>query len=144
MCLICCDEKSISPSPLCHSHSDLFVFLGREGASLVAQGVNNLPAMQETWVQSLSLEDSPGGGNGYPLQYSCLENPMDRGDCWATVYGVAKRWSNSTEQLTLSRSGREDQLFFKFLIEAFVLSKFSKKIELGDVCCGSVVKISCF
>ena len=32
---------------------------------------------------------SPGEGNGYPLQYSCLENPMDRGACWATVPGVA-------------------------------------------------------
>ena len=33
---------------------------------------------------------SPGGGNGNPLQYSCLENPMDRGAWWATVLGVAK------------------------------------------------------
>ena len=33
---------------------------------------------------------SPGEGYGYPLQYSCLENPMDRGDWWATVHGVAK------------------------------------------------------
>ena len=33
---------------------------------------------------------SPGGGNGYPLQYSCLGNPMDRGAWWVTVYGVAK------------------------------------------------------
>ena len=36
---------------------------------------------------------APGGGNGNPLQYSCLENPMDRGDrgAWyATVHGVAK------------------------------------------------------
>ena len=32
----------------------------------------------------------PGEGNGNPLQCSCLENPMDRGDCQATVYGVAK------------------------------------------------------
>ena len=32
----------------------------------------------------------PGEGNGNPLQYSCLENPMDRGDWWATVHGVAK------------------------------------------------------
>ena len=31
---------------------------------------------------------SPGEGNGNPLQYSCLENPMDRGAWWATVYGV--------------------------------------------------------
>ena len=32
----------------------------------------------------------PGEGNGYPLQYSCLENPMDRGAWWATVHGVEK------------------------------------------------------
>ena len=33
---------------------------------------------------------SPGEGNGNPLQYSCLENPMDRGAWWATVHGVPK------------------------------------------------------
>ena len=33
---------------------------------------------------------SPGEGNGYPLQYSCLENPMDRGVSWATVHEVTK------------------------------------------------------
>ena len=33
---------------------------------------------------------SPGRGHGHPLQYSCLENPMDRGAWWATVYRVAK------------------------------------------------------
>ena len=33
---------------------------------------------------------SPGEGNGNPLQYSFLENPMDRGAWWATVHGVAK------------------------------------------------------
>ena len=33
---------------------------------------------------------SPGEGNGNPLQYSCLENPMDGGAWWATVHGVAK------------------------------------------------------
>ena len=33
---------------------------------------------------------SPGEGNGSPLQYSCLENPMDRGAWYATVHGVAK------------------------------------------------------
>ena len=33
---------------------------------------------------------SPGGGHGNPLQYSCLENPMDRGPWWATVHRVSK------------------------------------------------------
>ena len=36
------------------------------------------------------LGRSPGGGNGTPLQYSCLENPMDRGAQWATVHRVSK------------------------------------------------------
>jgi len=35
----------------------------------------------------------PGGGNGNPLQYSCLENPMDRGIWQATVHGVAESWT---------------------------------------------------
>ena len=36
------------------------------------------------------LRRSPGKGNGNPLQYSCLENPMDRGVWWAIFHGVAK------------------------------------------------------
>ena len=44
-------------------------------------------------VQSLDGEDSHGGGNGNPLQYSCLENPMD-GTAWqATVHRVTKSWT---------------------------------------------------
>ena len=44
-------------------------------------------------VRSLGREDPPGGGNGNPLQYSCLENPPDRGAWCATVHGVAKSWT---------------------------------------------------
>ena len=36
---------------------------------------------------------SPGEGNGKPLQYSCLESPIDGGAWWATVHGVAKSWT---------------------------------------------------
>ena len=39
---------------------------------------------------NLTQSLGPGGGNGTPLQYSCMENPMDRGSCWATVHAVAK------------------------------------------------------
>ena len=47
---------------------------------LVAQRVKRLPAMQETWVQSLGQEDPLEKGMvGNPLWYACLENPMDRG-----------------------------------------------------------------
>ena len=45
---------------------------------------------------------SPGGGNGNPLQYSCLKNPMDRGAWWATVHGVVKE-SDITEHCTKGR-----------------------------------------
>ena len=38
----------------------------------------------------IRLTHSDGEGNGNPLQYSCLENPMDRGAWWATVHGDAK------------------------------------------------------
>ena len=43
---------------------------------------------------------SPGGGNGYPLQYSCLENSTDRGAWWTTVHGVAKRWTRLVTKCT--------------------------------------------
>ena len=46
--------------------------------------------MQEIRVQSLGQKDPLGGGNGNPLQYSCLENPMEKGAWQATVQGVAK------------------------------------------------------
>ena len=47
---------------------------------------------------------SPGEGNGNPLQYSCPENPMDGGDWWAIVHGVAKsrtRLSGLTSLITV-------------------------------------------
>ena len=52
--------------------------------------VKNPPGMQETWVQSLGWEDPLEKGNVNPLQYLCLENPMDRGAWQATVRRVAK------------------------------------------------------
>ena len=42
-------------------------------------------------------ERSPGEGNGNPLQYSCLENSVDRGARWATVHGVAKIWTRLSD-----------------------------------------------
>ena len=60
--------------------------------------VKNLPANAGDIRDSGSIPGSgrsPGGGNGNPLQYSCLENPMNRGTWWATVCGIAE--SDTTE-----------------------------------------------
>ena len=53
--------------------------------------VKNLPAMQEIQVGSLDREDPLEEGMGNLLQYSCLENPMDRGAWQVMVHGVTKR-----------------------------------------------------
>ena len=65
----------------------------------MAQTVKNLPAKQETWVQSLGQEDPLEKGTATYSSYSCLENSMERGAWQATVHGVAKE-SDTTEQLT--------------------------------------------
>ena len=55
--------------------------------------VNNLPvnAGDTRDLGSISmLGRAPGGGNDSPVQYSCSENPMDRGAWWATVHGITK------------------------------------------------------
>ena len=60
-------------------------------ASLVAQWVKNPPANVGDMGDSGFVPGSgrsPGGGHGNPLQYACLENPMDRGAWRAVVYGV--------------------------------------------------------
>ena len=54
------------------------------------------------------LGRSPGGGHGNPLQYSCLENSMDRGAWWATVHGVAKsrtwlKWLSRSSSVFMQR-----------------------------------------
>ena len=47
---------------------------------------------------------SPGGGHGNPLQYSCLENPMDRGAWWATVHKDCKSWTQLKQLSTHAMS----------------------------------------
>ena len=59
-------------------------------ASLVAQTVKNLPAMWETWVQSLGQEDPLEEGMATPYSILACTIPMDRGSWQATVCGVAK------------------------------------------------------
>ena len=76
-----------------YSKKNIYIHLIRVRASQVVLVEKNLPAnvggVRETdsilgWGRCL------GGGHGNPLQYSCLENPMDKGAWWATVHGVAE------------------------------------------------------
>ena len=56
--------------------------------------LKNLPANAGDTGDTDSIPGSgksPGGGHGNPLQYSCLENPVDRGAWWIAVHGVAKK-----------------------------------------------------
>ena len=78
---------------ICVSHG-LCVFMGFSGGSVR----KNPSANAGDPGSILGLGRSPGGGNGNPLHYSCLENPMDRGAWWATVHGVPKELDR-TQQL---------------------------------------------
>ena len=65
------------------------VFLGFPGGSDVKESACNAGDPGSISGSGRSSEEK----NGYPLQYSCLENSIDRGAWWATVHGVAKSWT---------------------------------------------------
>ena len=90
-----------------HLFTEMFIFLNSDPvpdsprASQVSRQVKNPPASAgDTEDPGLMPESgrSPGQRNGYPLQYSCLGNPMGQGFWWATVHGVAE--SDMTERLS--------------------------------------------
>ena len=69
---------------------------------LISEGYEGFPGSSVGKESACSARDpdfipgsgrTPGEGNGNPLQYSCLENPVDRGVWQATVHGVAKSWT---------------------------------------------------
>jgi len=62
---------------------ELFQWLRSKESACNAGGTGDMASIP-------GLGTSPGGGHGNPLQYSCLENPVDRGAWWATVYSVSK------------------------------------------------------
>ena len=66
------------------------------GASQVVLAIKNSPAKTRDLRDKGSIPELgrfPEGGHGNPLQYSCLENLMDRGAWWATFHRVAKSWA---------------------------------------------------
>ena len=62
-------------------------------ASLVAQTVRNPPVSARDPGSIPGLGKFPGEGNGYSLQYFCLENSKNRGVWWAIVHGITKSWT---------------------------------------------------
>ena len=70
------------------------------------------------------LGSSLGGGHGYPLQYSCLENPWDRGAWWAADCGVAQSWTRLKRLSSSSRATKHStDITFRLLI--LILFRFS-------------------
>ena len=57
----------------------------------------NLSVMQDNSVSIPRSGTSPGEGNGNPLQYSCLKNPVGRGAWRASIHGVAKSWTQKSD-----------------------------------------------
>ena len=83
--------------------------------------VKNLPAHPGDVGSTLVSGRSPGGGNGNPLQHSCLKNPIDRGAWKATVRGVAKL--DRTERLnTQNRWKKEGEETDNFEFSSWVLT----------------------
>ena len=73
--------------------------------------------------------------HGNPLQYSCLENPEDRGAWWATVHGVAKSWtwfSDSTTIFTFKEYGSESNVCKRFHVVSYIFHWSCSKARLRD------------
>ena len=89
-------------------------------ASLVAQMVKNISAMPETWV-----EMTPGGEHGNPVQYSCLENLMDRGAGGYSPWG-----HKESDKTDVTEQAKAIYSYLKFLVSIMLLllllSRFSR------------------
>ena len=98
------ESSKVSKSPLKTITSQV--------ASQVAQWVKNPPAMQEMQADTGSIPRSvrsPGEGHSNPLQYCCLENPMDRGDWQATVHKVIEADTAEVTEHTTQRALQKNQ-----------------------------------
>ena len=115
-------------------------YMGLPGGSVVSSALLTIECNAGDEGLIPGLGRSPGEGNGNPLHYSCLENPMDRGAWQATVHGVAneldKTWrlnNNSNNKMGLfsglskKQSGQKNLAYIirldKFLVSLFIEKK---------------------
>ena len=106
----CVWEICPSPNLICVITVKIILFSALRVVFLGGSVVKKPPGMQETQVWSLSWED-PGGGDGKPLQYSCVRDPMDRGAWRAIVHRVSKKshdWATEQQQQRLQEHARID------------------------------------
>ena len=89
--------QSISLLIRIHDNNVCCTFVGNQVWASGGSMVKNPPADAGDVGSIPGPGRSPGGGHGNPLQDSCLENPMDRGAWWATVHGVAKSQTRSSD-----------------------------------------------
>ena len=103
----CPDKKREEGGEIQREKSTARDVLGFPGSSVV----KNSPAMQETRCLIPGSERPPGVGHGSPIQYSCLENPMDRGAWRDTVHGVTK------SRTWLKRLSKDPEMLCHFIQE---------------------------
>ena len=82
---------------------------------------------------------SPGGGHGKSLQYSCIENPLDRGAWWATVHGTAKSWT-CLKQLSMYKQTKKPAKTNQDNIRNFPFTTQFQVSNLEE----TTVKVCCF
>ena len=86
--------------------------------------VKNVPASARDEGDTGSIPGSgrsPGEGNGDPLQYSCLKNPVDRGAWWATVHGTEKSWAWLSDWAFWEVSFKKEHVLFERNLRKFNL-----------------------
>ena len=93
----------------------------------------------QTQLKQLSMHACIREGNGSPLQYSCLENPRDRGAWWAAIYGVSQsqtqlKWlSSSSVCIPLLKKKKNQQIFSFLLPRHFVSKRFLDKLVITSL-----------